>query len=71
LNECDAIFALRRDVAADLPVEYRAGLMAFYVTNLFYEEAQALLEEDHALLDMLTQYGCPVHSLIKELESAA
>ena len=46
LNECDAVFALRRDVAKTLPVEYRGALFAFYLTNKLFEEALSLLEGD-------------------------
>lgn len=46
LTECDAVFALRRDVAKVLPVNFRIGLFAFYLTNRLFEEAFAILEDD-------------------------
>lgn len=46
LNECDALFALRRDVLAALPIERRLAALGFYATNAFYEEALALIEDD-------------------------
>lgn len=69
LNECDAVYAIRRDIAARLPVEYRAGLLAFYITNHFFEEALALLEDDSDLCSALAQKGCPVPRLRGTLEA--
>ena len=46
LNECDAVFALRRDIANTLPVDSRVALLGFYVTNRLFEEALSILEED-------------------------
>jgi hypothetical protein len=67
LNECDAVFALRPDVADELTVEYRIGLLAFYLTNLFYEEALSLLERDAEMVDYLRTQGCRVEALIDNL----
>jgi FkbM family methyltransferase len=63
LNECDAVFALRRDVAAELPVEYRASLFGFYLTNLLYEEAAALLADDAVMRGFLRDRECNVEAL--------
>jgi hypothetical protein len=63
LNECDSVFALRRDIAANLPVEYRANLFAFYLTNLLYEEAAALLADDSAMKAFLRTRGFDVEAL--------
>jgi hypothetical protein len=63
LNECDAVFALRRDVISLLAVEYRAGLLAFYLSYLLYDEALSLLEEDAELRNFLHQQGCDVGTL--------
>ena len=63
LNECDAVFALRSDVAAALAVEYRVSLLAFYLTNLFYEEALSLLERDAEVAGFLRGQGCSVDAL--------
>ncbi len=68
LNECDAVFALRRDLAANLSVEYRASLLAFYLTNLFYEEALALLEGDKKLVNFLTAQRCDIRELTSTLQ---
>jgi FkbM family methyltransferase len=70
LNECDAVFALRPDVAADLAVEYRIGLLAFYLANLFYEEALSLLERDAGVADFLRMQGCRVDALVATLKLA-
>ncbi len=70
LNECDAVFALRQDVAATLPVEYRTSLLAFYLTNLFYEEALSLLGHDAEVADFLRTQGCRVDRLLATLKAA-
>lgn len=69
LNECDAVFALRRDIAAELPVEYRVGLLAFYLCNEFKEEALSLLDEDIVLYEELINRGCDIRCLRDALKS--
>lgn len=71
LNECDAVFALRLDVAAALAVEYRVSLLTFYLTNLFYEEALSLLEHDAEVIGFLRGSGCRVDALLSTLKAAA
>lgn len=71
LNECDAVFALRPDIAAILPVEFRTALLAFYLTNAFYGEALSLLERDSSTCDFLAARGCPVQKLRLALEALA
>lgn len=63
LNECDAVFALRPDIAAGLPPDYRAALLAFYLSYGFHEEALALLEDDTGLAAHLTAQGCDLGAL--------
>mgnify|MGYP003110206671 CR=1 FL=1 len=70
LNECDAVFALRPDVAAELSVDHRTSLLAFYLTNLFYEEALSLLERDAGVADFLRHQGCSVDALVDTLKAA-
>jgi hypothetical protein len=70
LNECDAVFALRQDVAAQLSVEYRVGLLAFYLTNLFYEEALSVLERDMEVAAFLRRLGCRLDDLVPLLEAS-
>lgn len=70
LNECDAVFSLRQDVIAGLPVEYRVGLLAFYLTNYFYDEALMLLERDQAIGESLQERGCRLDGLINEIKNA-
>lgn len=70
LNECDAVFALRPDVVTALAVEYRVSLLAFYLTNLFYEEGLSLLERDAEVTDFLRRGGCSVDALVATLSSA-
>lgn len=71
LNECDGVFALRRDVAARCSVEYRVSLFAFYLTNQLYEEALALVESDVAIKHFLTLRGCREESLTAMINAAA
>jgi Methyltransferase FkbM domain len=70
LNECDAVFALRPDMAAVLAVEYRVSLLAFYLTNLFYEEALSLLDCDAELNGFLRMRGCSINSLVETIKAA-
>ena len=69
LNECDAVFALRQDVAATLSVEYRTSLLAFYLTNLFYEEGLSLLVRDAEVAGFLRHHGCRVDTLAATLKA--
>lgn len=70
LNECDAVFALRPDVVAALAVESRVSLLAFYLTNRFYEEALSLLERDAEVAGFLRGQGCSVDALLATLQAA-
>lgn len=69
LNECDAVFAVRQDIAKTLPLEYRASLFAFYVTNCFYEEALSVLEDDADAAGFLVKRGCPLDKLQSTLRA--
>jgi FkbM family methyltransferase len=69
LNECDAIFALRQDIACSLPVGFRASLLAFYLTNAFHEEGLCLLDSDSDLRALLSARGCPVDHLRDSLKA--
>ena len=71
LNECDAVFALRQDVARGLPAPFRASLLAFYLTNAFYEEGLCLLDGDADLRALLAAQACPVDRLRAMLKALA
>ena len=71
LNECDAVFALRRDVAATLPVNARTALGAFYLCNFLFEEAYALLEGDDEVRESLRASGCDTVALMALLRHLA
>lgn len=71
LNECDAVFALRQDVARGLPVPFRASLLAFYLTNALYEEGLCLLDGDAQLRAMLAAQAGPVDRLRALLKTLA
>ena len=71
LNECDAVFALRQDVAAGLSPEYRVGLFTFYLTNRFYEEALSVIETDSAVRALLSAQGCSVDQLSSTIRAFA
>lgn len=70
LNECDAIFSLKQDVASGLEVEKRATLFGFYLTNAFYEEALALLTRDNVLRRYLLDRRCPIDEVVRRLKAA-
>jgi FkbM family methyltransferase len=69
INECDAVFAIRQDIAAALPVEQRLSLLAFYLCNRLYEEGLELLAQDGAVKEYLVSRGCPVDSLVNAIEA--
>ena len=65
LNECDAVFALRRDIAQALPINYRVSLFSFYLTNNLFEEAMSLLDEDAEVRIHFTSQQVDLHALSK------
>lgn len=70
LNECDAVFALRRDVVLELPLSFRLSLLAFYFTNNFYEEALAILESDKEISEHLLEKGCQLKKLARIVQKS-
>jgi FkbM family methyltransferase len=71
LNECDAVFAIRRDVAARRPPAARAALLAFYLSYRLFEEGLALLEADEGLRSSLAGNGCDVDALMSLIRRLA
>jgi hypothetical protein len=71
LNECDALFALRRDVLAGMPVDHRLAALGFYATNAFYEEALALIEDDAEIVAALRHNGADLPALLALLRRYA
>jgi len=69
INECDAVFSLRWDIASKMSVEFRVALLAFYITNLLYVEAKSVLHVDKDLTDFLKHRGCNVNKLLTLLET--
>jgi len=63
INECDAVFAVRPDVAASLPVAHRIGLFAFYLCNRLFEEGLLMLDEDVEIRSIMSQRGCNIETL--------
>lgn len=63
LNECDAVFALRRDVVKEMPVEYRIGLFSFYLANTLFEEALSIMNEDEEVRRYLQAKGLDLEAL--------
>jgi len=61
--ECDAVFAPRRDTAAQMNDSARTVLLSFYVANGLYAEAENLLESDDALRDALESRSVDVNHL--------
>jgi FkbM family methyltransferase len=71
LNECDAVFAIRPDVASELPVDRRVALLAFYTCYRLFEEALHLLEADAEVSKYLESRGCDLRGLAAGLRSQA
>jgi FkbM family methyltransferase len=71
LNECDAIFAIRRDIAKMLPINYRIALFTFYLTNKFYEESLSLLADDACIRDYFENKHVDVINLRKIITNRA
>jgi len=67
VNECDAIFARRRDFITKDSIESRAALLAFYVTNNFYQESLLCLQGDAPLCEYLEGRGLGVAKLLTTL----
>ncbi len=70
LNECDAVFALRPDIASELELSHRVALLGFYASNGFFEESLCVLEDD-GVRSYLSQNGCRVDRLAKTLRAMA
>ena len=70
LTECDAVFALRPDVVLELGIDCRLGLLAFYLTNHFYDEVLWLLECDKEIGQVLHSKGCRLNRLLCEIKNA-
>jgi FkbM family methyltransferase len=70
LNECDAVFAIRPDIAALLPAQHRVALFGFYLTYQFYEEGLSLLERDAPVRKYLEARGVSPEKLKGMLEAA-
>ena len=70
LNECDAVFAIRPDVAKGLAVEYRVALLGFYASNAFFEESLSVLD-DGEVKAYLKQRGCNIDKLATTLRAMA
>jgi FkbM family methyltransferase len=71
LNECDSAFALRRDVALQMPPGTRAGLLVFYLSYRLFEEALSLLDDDAGMAGLLRDLGCDIASLRSTIDSVA
>lgn len=71
LNECDAVFALRRDVVQSMAVDYRVALFGFYVANRLFEEALSLIETDEAVQRHYTEHGVVLDQWRRLLRAAA
>lgn len=68
LPECDAIFALRWDLALKLPVHFRVSLVVFYLTNYLYLEVISILKDDHEIRSYLELAGCNVDDFLIQLQ---
>ena len=70
LNECDAVFAIRRDIAKGLAVDCRVALLGFYCSYALFEEGLSLLA-DVEVNSWLERRGCDVCALDKTLRALA
>jgi FkbM family methyltransferase len=70
VGECDAVFAVRPDIAALQSVEHRVVLFGFYLTYQFYEEGLSLLERDAPVRKYLEALGVSPEKLKGMLEAA-
>jgi FkbM family methyltransferase len=70
VGECDAVFAVRPDIAALQSVEHRVVLFGFYLTYQFYEEGLSLLERDAPVRKYLEARGVSPEKLKGMLEAA-
>lgn len=67
--ECDMIFSIRRDIAYQLGIESQIALLAFYITNQFYEEAILFIEDSSEVTAWLNSRNIDVSNIILKLES--
>jgi FkbM family methyltransferase len=66
-NECDAVFALRRDILSTLPTEFRFAQLALYLSYSLNIEAISLLESDHELSEYLQNKSVNIEKLLDNL----
>lgn len=71
LNECDAVFAVRQDIAATLAPDYRLALMAFGLANGFFEDALVALRNDAEVRELLERRGCNVSNFSRYIRALA
>jgi FkbM family methyltransferase len=67
LNECDAVFMLRRDMVDALPAQYRIALLAFQLAYDFFEEALSILQDDIGVRTLLEESQLPPLMLEKAI----
>jgi len=67
LNECDALFVLRRDIAKKLSINHRMVLLSLYSSYRFYKEVLTFLELDDELVYFLNSKGFPVKNIMVEI----
>jgi FkbM family methyltransferase len=68
LNECDALFVLRRDIVTKLSINHKLVLLAIYSSYRFYKEVLSFLELDNELVYYLNSKGFPVKDVIAEIQ---
>lgn len=62
LNECDAVFAIRRDLSEQLPIDHQIALLGFYITYGFFEEALSMLD-NNLIISHLNKYNMNVRKI--------
>lgn len=57
LSECDAVFALRRDLLASKSLDFRIAMFVYYISYGYNEEAVSLIRFDRELSAHISSHG--------------
>lgn len=63
LNECDAVFSLKKEVVAGMGLSWKVSLFAFYLSYFLYEEAYKYLCSDSELESYYRGHGVDINEL--------
>ena len=68
LNECDAVFTLRRDIVKKLNIECKVCLFAFYVQYNLFEEAVSLLDDENDMREHFSLIRTDLSMILKSIK---